>query len=282
MSRRGRVYNRTTHRLREIERIVRHRHGTVLETDDADIVFDQVADCLLQMHHKKTLRWFSLEQLADRVKLWCERWAPWASILQCRDAARVALRRRRVDTADLCADRLRLSYAERTQLRITTIGAFDVNKRKRAKLRKERKRIRDRERQARKRAERGTQPRPQYLARSHARRQPWKPDGISRRTWERRRQSTNQMVNGSSRRQHDDTERHRPRAGRAADPRHRPGSRPAKEEVAERKLGPRQATHDATQSPSIKEVMVGDAPAPIAIDIRTNEEGRNDNRQFEK
>ena len=169
MSRRGRIYNRTTHRLREIERIISHRHGRIPETDDADIYFEQVADCLLQMHHKKTLRWFSQEQLADRVKLWCERWARWASILQCRDAARQALRRRRVDTADQCADRLRLSYAERTQLRITTIGAFDVNKRKRAELRKERKRIRDRERQARKRAERGALPRPQYLARSHAR-----------------------------------------------------------------------------------------------------------------
>jgi len=29
--------------------------------------------------------------------------------------------------------------------------------------------------------------------------------------------------------------------------------------------------NDATQSSSIKEVLVGDAPAPIAIDIRTND-----------
>jgi hypothetical protein len=116
------------------------------------------------------------------------------------------------------------------------------------------------------------------LARSHTRRQPWKPDGISRRTWERRRQSANQIINGSSRRQHDDTSRHRPRAGRAADPRHHPASRPAKEEVAERKLGRRQATHDASQSSSIKEVMVGDAPAPIAIDIAPTRKEANDNR----
>jgi hypothetical protein len=32
-------------------------------------------------------------------------------------------------------------------------------------------------------------------------------------------------------------------------------------------------TNDATQSSSIKEVLVGDALAPIAIDIRTNEQG---------
>ncbi len=256
-----------------MERIVRHRHGTVPETDDADIVLDQIADCLLQMHHKKTLRWFSLEELADRVKLWCERWAPWVSIVQCRDSAREALRRRRVDTADQCADRLRLSYAERTQLRITTIGAFDVNKRKRAKLRKDRKRIRDQERQARKRAERGALPRPQYLARSLARRQPWKRYGISRRTWERRRPAAHQMVNGSSPRQHEDTDRHRPRAGRAADPRHRRASRPAKKEVAGRKPGRRQATNDASQSPSNKKVLVDDPLASISTDICTNEEG---------
>jgi hypothetical protein len=264
MSRRGRIYNRTTHRLREIERIVRHRHGTVLETDDADIVLDQVADCLLQMHWKKTLRSLSLEELADRVKLWCEKWASWASILQCRDAAREALRRRRVDTADQCAERLRLSYAERTRLRITTIGSFDVNKRERAKLRKERKRIRDRERQARKRAQRGALPRREYLARSLARTQPWKRYGIHRRTWERRRH----------RRQHDRAGRHRPRAGRAAAPKLRHPSTTAKERGGRAKK-PAQTPpkNDATQSSSIKSVLVGDAPAPIAIDIRTNEEG---------
>jgi hypothetical protein len=33
------------------------------------------------------------------------------------------------------------------------------------------------------------------------------------------------------------------------------------------------STNDATQSSSIKEILVGDAPAPIAIDIRSSEEG---------
>jgi hypothetical protein len=78
-------YNRTTHRLREIERIIAHRWGIVPETDDADIVFEPVADCLLRMHRKRKGAWLDLDGLADRVKLWCERWAPWASIIQCRD-----------------------------------------------------------------------------------------------------------------------------------------------------------------------------------------------------
>jgi hypothetical protein len=277
MSKRSRIYNRTTHRLREIERIISHRWGEVQDTDDADIILEQVADCLLKMHWKRTLRQLPLEVLADRV-----RWAPWASIFQCRDAARQALRRRRVDSADQCAVRLRLSYAERTQLRITTIGAWDVNKRERAKLRRKRKLIRDRERQARKRAERGAVPRAEYLARSLSHRKPWKSQGIHRRTWERRRRTANPKINHLARRQHDRAARYRPRAGRAADPRHRSSSRLAKEEVAERKPGRRQATNDASQSPSIESVMVGDAPAPIATDIAPTRKEANDNRQFEK
>jgi hypothetical protein len=52
-----------------------------------------------------------------------------------------------------------------------------------------------------------------------------------------------------------------------------------KKEVAERRSQLKRHRHqtpptnDATQSSSIKEVLVGDAPAPIAIDIRTNEQG---------
>jgi len=159
------------------------------------------------------------------------------------------------------------------RLRITTIGSFDVNKRQRAKLRKERKRIRDRERQARKRAQRGALPRSEYLARSLARTQPWKRYGIHRRTWERRRQ----------RRQHDRAGRHWPRADRAAAPKLRRPSTTEKERSGRAKK-PAQTLlrNDATQSSSIKEVLVGDAPAPIAIDIAPTRKEANDNRPFEK
>jgi hypothetical protein len=273
MSKRRQLYNWTRHRLREIERVILHRYGKLPDTDDADIYLEQVADCLLQLHWKRTLSRLPLKKLVDRLKVWCEARAPDASILQCRDAARVALQRQRIDTADQCAERLRLSYEERTRLRITTIGSFDVNKRERAKRRKERKRIRDRERQARKRAERGAVPRAEYLARSLSRTKPWKQSGIKRRTWERRRRP-NAKINDLSHRQHDRAGRHRPRAGRAADPRHRRASPAVKEkEVAERELVQTLATKDASQSPSIKKVLVGDPPASISTDICTNEDG---------
>ena len=272
MSNPKKPYDRTVHRLREIERIVKHRHGVLPDTDDVDIVLNQVACCLLQMRRKKLGQLPEFDELVDRLKLWCERWAPQASIFQCRDAAREALRRRRIDTADECAAWLRLSYEERTRLHITTIGSFDVNKRERAKLRRERKRIRDRDRQARKRVERGALPRAQYLARSLARTQPWKRYGIHRRTWERRRR----------RRQHDRAGRHWPRAGRAAAPKLRHPSTTAKERGGRAKKPAQTPRNDATQSSSIKEVLVGDAPAPIAIDIAPTRKEANDNRPFEK
>ena len=263
MSKYKKPYDRTVHRLREIERIIKHRYEVLPDADDADIFLNQVACCQLQMRRKKLGQAPKFDDLVDRLSLWCERWAPQASIFQCRDAAHEALRLRRIDTADECAARLRLSYEERTRLHITTIGSFDVNKRERAKLRRERKRLRDRERQARKRAERGALPRAQYLARSLSRSQPWKRDGIHRRTWERRRR----------RRQHDRAGRHWPRADRAADPKLRRPSTAAKERGGRAKRSTQTPlTNDATQSSSIKEVLVGDAPAPIAIDIRTNEE----------
>jgi hypothetical protein len=107
-------YNRTSHRLREIERIVAHRWGFLPDTDDADIVLDQIASCLLHIMWKKIGRLPEVVHLADRLKLWCERWAPDISIVLCRKIAQEILRRPRLDCADDCAARLRLSYEERT------------------------------------------------------------------------------------------------------------------------------------------------------------------------
>ena len=228
--------------------------------------------CQLQMRRKRLGQLPEFDDLVGRLKLWCERWAPETSIFQCRDAARKALRRPRIDTADECAARLRLSYEERTRLHITTIGSFDVNKRERAKLRRERKRIRDRDRQARKRAERGALPRAEYLARSLARTQPWNRYGIHRRTWERRRR----------RRQHDRAGRHWPRAGRAAAPRLRRPSTAAKERGGRAKEPAQAPRTDASPSPSIESVLVGDAPAPIASTFAPTRKEENDNEQFEK
>jgi hypothetical protein len=189
------VYNRTAHRLREIEKIVRHRHGVVPDTDDADLYLGPVADCLLHIAWRKAGK-PTPHDLFDRLNVWCERWAPDVSVKLQWDVVRDALRSPRNDRADECAKRLRLSYAERTKLRITTIGAYDVPKSDRTALRKVRKRLADRERAAMKRAQRGAVTRTEYLAKSLSRIRPWAEEGISRRSWERRRRKRTQPVLG--------------------------------------------------------------------------------------
>jgi hypothetical protein len=81
--------------------------------------------------------------------------------------------------ADDLGQYLRLSDAERTEWGVRTIGAHDLSKRQRTLRRKQR----NREQHAERRRQRGATPRAQSLSR----RQPWKTEGISRRTWERRR-----------------------------------------------------------------------------------------------
>jgi hypothetical protein len=85
-------------------------------------------------------------------------------------------------------EKLQLTAAERSLLRITTIAACDQTAEQSLALRKEHKRERERERRRRKRAAAGCTPREQYEARSKARTRPWEAVGISKRTWYRRRQ----------------------------------------------------------------------------------------------
>ena len=183
----ARIYSRTSHQLRELERIISSRHGVVPDTDDAGIYLDQVACCLLRHVWKKTGIKPDRAALLERLDLWCDRRGPDVSAKLRRDVVRAVLPRPRLDNADDCARRLRLSYDERTRLGITTIGAYDANKRERARLYKARKKQRDRLRVAAKRADAGALPRAQYLATSLSATRPWEAEGISRRTWERRR-----------------------------------------------------------------------------------------------
>jgi len=85
-----------------------------------------------------------------------------------------------------------VSDAERTDLRIWTIGAYDVPKAERLKRRKENDRL---DAKARRQA-RGAKPRELSASRT----QPWEAFGISRSTWERRGKPLPQLT--QIRRQH--------------------------------------------------------------------------------
>jgi hypothetical protein len=86
-------------------------------------------------------------------------------------------------TADALGRYLRLTDKMRTSLGITTIGSLDLSKRQRALRRKERSRAR----KEMKRRAAGQKSRVEFLATAKSQRQPWKAEGISRRTWYRRK-----------------------------------------------------------------------------------------------
>jgi hypothetical protein len=88
--------------------------------------------------------------------------------------------------ADTLAKLLGLTAALRSELGITTIGAIDLLKEEREEVRNSR----GSQRKVNKRRARGVKPRDEWLFQhSKERTKPWEAEGISRRTWYRRRKA---------------------------------------------------------------------------------------------
>ncbi len=100
---------------------------------------------------------------------------------EARDIIEEARSTSRPRTPDGWARALGLTYARRQRIGVTTIGSIDVTKRQRTHLRK----LRERERHRQRRQALGATPRTQSLSAL----KPWAAEGISRRTWERRRRA---------------------------------------------------------------------------------------------
>jgi hypothetical protein len=125
--------------MREMERLFACRYGRLLPDDDTGR-----DDLIVMAHHIAFLRGDVIKHIVG----WARAWAPWMPSTEAeRLAERVAAEPRRW-TADALAWRLRLSMAERMELRITTIGAFDVSKAEREVQRKQRRKEAERARRA--------------------------------------------------------------------------------------------------------------------------------------
>lgn len=163
-------------RCAELERLFAARYGHELPDDDAGR-----ADVVIMLHH--------LARCAgdprQRSTAWCAAHAPWlaaaAELEAMLDDVIEKPRRRR---ADILAERLGLTAAERRRLRITSIGAIDQSKAERLADRKQRKRLASRERR---RAQGARQRDAIPLTIS----QPWRSAGVSRSTWYRTRRTDN-------------------------------------------------------------------------------------------
>jgi hypothetical protein len=182
-------FSRARKRLRELERIISDRHGCVPATDDADLYLGPVANCFYAIAAGRD-RSVSVDGIVKLFWFWCQcqRWAPHVSS----DEATEIVRHVHAGSSKLVADdvlgkALRLTYADRDRLKIRAIGCLDADKALRKKLAKARRRERDRLRAAEKRKANGATPRSVYEASSLSKTKPWEAEGISRRTYERRR-----------------------------------------------------------------------------------------------
>lgn len=168
-------------RMREIEAIIKHRHGNHIPdgrgTDDEDLCLAYIRAVATPGH-------------LDNLASWCCRWAPWADTEIIRSIVNEARGRRRLMRSDGVAGLLILSMRERTELGIKTIGACDMTAGKRRRVAADRKKERDRARQQERRQASGRKSRQSYEAESLSRLRPWEDEGVSRSKWYRMQRET--------------------------------------------------------------------------------------------
>jgi len=182
-------------RLGDLRKLFADRcRGSILPDDDAgrDYLRELLLPISIGPHEAvKGSRAIEIWGPTDRMRREIELWAPWMS----EDEAQELLGEidlmptwQRKPKAMTLGERLQVFYGERTRLQLRTIGPCDMAEAGMALIRKQKKRQRDRLRRQR-------QPRAEYLAASLAQTKPWEQEGISRRTWERRRVASVHHIN---------------------------------------------------------------------------------------
>jgi hypothetical protein len=129
-------------RIRELERLFQHRYrSTTLPDDDSGR-----EDLRIVVEH-----FASMTYSQNRTTRWARKWAPWMPEQELEQLVDEAGAHPRRWKSQSLGEALRLTYAERTALKITTIQCVDKSLAEVADLQREQKRRRDRERQRRKR-----------------------------------------------------------------------------------------------------------------------------------
>lgn len=175
-----------TIRLREIERVIDLRAGTADSDTGSDRAFAILAGhCLIPRlleRHAGRADVFAL--MVDRFTAWCTRYVPELGLGDVVRIAGRAFREPHQFRADSAAKLIRLTMAERTAARVSTIGAIDCDTASRKELSRESHRVRSREHMAEKRRAAGARTREEAQADSVAAR--CRAMGISRATYYRR------------------------------------------------------------------------------------------------
>ena len=158
-------------RRRHLEGAIFDRCGPVLPDDDAG-----------RDYLEEILRLTRDDQLHRKA----ERLAPWmAQAERIEVVSRIAAMPTddRISSSAQLGKRLRFTSEERERLKAWQIRPHDYTDEDMASLAKEKKRLRE----AKRRRKSGVVSREEYIANSLSRIRPWEAEGVSRRTWERRR-----------------------------------------------------------------------------------------------
>lgn len=171
-------------RLGHVRRLLRDRYGATLPDDDAG------AEDLRILLHVKALC-YAPERREKALANETGVVAPWlANGRAIKLASEIAIKPIKLK-ADTIGRALNVDWKTRERLKIWQIGAVDLP----ADIRKIRRRMRETERmQRQRRLIEGRKPREQYLAEALTTTKPWEAQGISRRTWERRRAKSNAVA----------------------------------------------------------------------------------------
>jgi hypothetical protein len=165
-------------RVGNLRKLFRARYGPVLPDDDAGR--EDLRELLLPI----SVGPHAGIKMPNAIEIW----APW---MQPEEAGRLIDQinltpaRQRRPTASNLGERLYLTNGERERLKLWTIAAHDLDQHQSQEHRKAKRRARDR----RRRLLRGRKPRAEYEGNSANRAKPWELEGISRRTYYRRRKT---------------------------------------------------------------------------------------------
>jgi hypothetical protein len=157
--------------LKQIETLIRARHGGPCDTDDGEEYFDAALPQLLLLQ--------SAGVRTVDPSTWAKRHVPRVTAQQVSDLTDDHKRHRHRRTTEDLGRILRVTDEERERLQLWNIWPIDLSRHDH-RIRERRKHA---ERDRRRREKRGAIPRDQALSRTR----PWEDEGISRATWYRRR-----------------------------------------------------------------------------------------------
>jgi hypothetical protein len=183
------------HRVREVERLIELRHGGPCDTDDGEVYFIIVANALAPgLVTGNAGRQNPISIARARLARWAAEWTPRIPAAKIDHVIDRAVSEQRWWRQDTAANHLKLTMAERTAGRITTIGAIDCTKEQREEFRKQRKRDAQKARDEAARRADGAKTRTEYETQSKAAEA--RREGISRSTYYRRLKPKRDRLSG--------------------------------------------------------------------------------------